>query len=754
MRYAVTIFVILWAISAGAWVDTHFGDFLQGSYDAEIYVSRRLELETDPADSGCVEYHARFDVNNDGWYDLISPGKYGPLKVWLGSPAGYSPTNYLEYSIQMGGDCDVSDLNLDGYSELLHSGVYHGYASIYWGTPAGPDPNDVTLLPNDSAEAIYVADLDKDTYLDVAIPGIWSEFYIYWGSAHGYSVADRYETVIGRMPHNMEAADLDKNGYLDPIVLRYHAPNDVVILYQTSSRNFTPHPLYFSNMVSPHGLSIGDFDKNGYTDIVATGYANISFSCVYWGRDTGFDESERLTLSPGQCYGGSAVADFNSDGWLDILYLRSHNQKPKIYYNSGDPPYFSETNTEEIGFPVFATAGVVADFDYDGDFDIFVNHEGSFSYVFYGPDYGSYTSLPVNTDHHGTFREPGQIPSYYSRIAKPCSLGVDSLIIGGTVSWTARTPGSSKTRVYVRVGDTDVPDGSWTNWHEIVTDANQGSLPAEVCERSEYIQYRVDFVWENPAELPSLERIELELMCGDVEMCEPVEPPQMKSQGYWRRQCKQDAHEDICSLIDSVHSLADLFDCFDCDSFCGLLRVDPPENDMCRKARRQFLALLINVASGKLAVCNCLEDGREVGDVVAEIDSILAEPLDHHTCVHVMGLADDLNNGGGIVLCDSVFAPIAPIQVRSFPCAANPNPLRIGTMITYQVSGPQNVRVSVFDKMGRLVRVLVDGEKEPGLHRAEWDGLDSHGKKLPTGVYFAAISTNTESAATPLILIR
>jgi flagellar hook assembly protein FlgD len=52
------------------------------------------------------------------------------------------------------------------------------------------------------------------------------------------------------------------------------------------------------------------------------------------------------------------------------------------------------------------------------------------------------------------------------------------------------------------------------------------------------------------------------------------------------------------------------------------------------------------------------------------------------------------------------------------------------------------------------VRVLVDGEKEPGLHRAEWDGLDSHGKKLPTGVYFAAISTNTESAATPLILIR
>jgi hypothetical protein len=516
---------MLAAVSAqAAWIDSHYEAFLQGSYDAEIYVSRRLELEVDPADSGCVEYHARFDVNNDGWYDLISPGRYGPLKVWLGSSTGYSPLNYLSYTITMGGDCDVSDLNIDGYAELIHSGVFDGYASIYWGTPSGPSPDNPTLLPNDSAEAVYVADFDKDTYLDVAIPGVYRYFYIYWGSASGYSASERYETFVGPMPHNMESCDLDKNGYLDAIVLRYEAPNDVVILYQDSPRTFRMDSLAFSSVISPHGLSIGDFDKNGYTDIVATGYSDIRHSCVYWGKQSGFDEAERLTLNPGQCYGGSAVADFDEDGWLDILYLRSHNQQPKIYYNLGVEPYFSEANTEEIAIPVFATAGVVADFDYDGDLDVFINHEGPYSYVFYGPTYATCTMLPVSTDHHGTFREPGQVGSYYSRVASPCSLGTDTLTIGGSISWVALTPGDSRVTMFLRAGDAPVPDSFWTDWHQVESDSASGVFPEEVCGHR-YLEYRADLVWGNPAELPRLERVELELSCGTVGIEEKVAVP-------------------------------------------------------------------------------------------------------------------------------------------------------------------------------------------------------------------------------------
>jgi hypothetical protein len=154
------------------WTDTHWSDFQKGTYDAEIYISRRLQSETNPNDSGCIEYHTRFDVNNDGWYDLISIDAPGPyLRLWLGSPSGYSGGNCITYPITWGGDCEISDLNFDGYPELIHSGWRMENFCIYWGTPSGPSPTDTTKLPNDNAEAVYVADLDKDTYVDIITAG-------------------------------------------------------------------------------------------------------------------------------------------------------------------------------------------------------------------------------------------------------------------------------------------------------------------------------------------------------------------------------------------------------------------------------------------------------------------------------------------------------------------------------------------------------------------------------------------------------
>ena len=519
--------ILLVAVSAeGLWTDTHYSDFLQGIYDAEIYVSRRLQQEISPSDSGCIEYHAKFDVNNDGWYDLVSSDKSGPaVKIWLGSSSGYSQSNSLTYPVTSGGNCDISDLNLDGYPELLHSGVIMHNFCIYWGTATGPSPTDTTLLPNDDAEAIYVADFDKDTYLDIAMAGIDGTLYLYWGSDAGYSTSDRLAVSLGPMGHNIEASDLDMNGYLDMIVLRAFAPNDVVILYQTSPRNFTQSSLDFSTSISPHGLSREDLDNNGYIDIVATGYVGITHSSVYWGRQSGHSSTDTTTVYPGQSYGGSAIADFDGDSLPDILYFREGYKRPIIYYNSGSSPFFSDSDTQEIGIPLRATGGIVADFDYNGDLDVFINHQGSYSYVFYGPSFSSYDSLPVSEDHHGTFREPLQIPfSYYSRVARPCSLGMDTIVVSGNALWIADTPGSSRVDVFIRAGNTSAPDPSWTDWFQVLADSNSGPLPDDICGAHGYIQYRADLFWDNPAEMPNLERVEIDVSCGSVGITVEEEP--------------------------------------------------------------------------------------------------------------------------------------------------------------------------------------------------------------------------------------
>lgn len=64
-----------------------------------------------------------------------------------------------------------------------------------------------------------------------------------------------------------------------------------------------------------------------------------------------------------------------------------------------------------------------------------------------------------------------------------------------------------------------------------------------------------------------------------------------------------------------------------------------------------------------------------------------------------------------------------------------PNPFGIGTAIHFDTPRAGNVRIEVFDALGRRVRTLADGEFAPGTHRLEWDGADAGGQRVRPGVY-------------------
>jgi hypothetical protein len=66
-----------------------------------------------------------------------------------------------------------------------------------------------------------------------------------------------------------------------------------------------------------------------------------------------------------------------------------------------------------------------------------------------------------------------------------------------------------------------------------------------------------------------------------------------------------------------------------------------------------------------------------------------------------------------------------------------PNPFMGTAVIGYQVAPPGGrVVITIFDVAGRMVRVLVDGEKPPGFYKTPWDGRDDDGRMLASGVYF------------------
>jgi hypothetical protein len=65
-----------------------------------------------------------------------------------------------------------------------------------------------------------------------------------------------------------------------------------------------------------------------------------------------------------------------------------------------------------------------------------------------------------------------------------------------------------------------------------------------------------------------------------------------------------------------------------------------------------------------------------------------------------------------------------------------PNPFNAGTSIRFQLPDVMPVRLTVYDVLGREIRQLVNGMLQAGTHVAQWDGTNTAGTTVGSGVYF------------------
>ena len=70
---------------------------------------------------------------------------------------------------------------------------------------------------------------------------------------------------------------------------------------------------------------------------------------------------------------------------------------------------------------------------------------------------------------------------------------------------------------------------------------------------------------------------------------------------------------------------------------------------------------------------------------------------------------------------------------------AYPNPFNPTTKIRYGISTPSPVNVAIYDMTGRLVSDYKIGEKKPGWHEFTWQGTNSHGLQVSTGMYIVTM---------------
>ncbi len=119
----------------------------------------------------------------------------------------------------------------------------------------------------------------------------------------------------------------------------------------------------------------------------------------------------------------------------------------------------------------------------------------------------------------------------------------------------------------------------------------------------------------------------------------------------------------------------------------------------------------------------------------------------------IAGLCDDLATAR--VLEGPKNAPAAETFPGDFGLAQNfPNPFNMATELVYHLPESRHVTLTVFDIIGRVVNMLVDENLDAGTHHVVWNGLDSDGVELASGIYFAVLHSRGQRQRVKMVMIK
>ena len=83
-----------------------------------------------------------------------------------------------------------------------------------------------------------------------------------------------------------------------------------------------------------------------------------------------------------------------------------------------------------------------------------------------------------------------------------------------------------------------------------------------------------------------------------------------------------------------------------------------------------------------------------------------------------------------------------------------PNPFNPRTTILFDIAKETNIKIDIFNIRGQKVNTVIDDFVAPGRYRVEWDGVDSYGRMVATGVYFYQMTTDDYNSIKRMLLMK
>lgn len=323
-----------------------------------------------------------------------------PLHVYLGGKGGFDSERIWRIPFHSGYEASASDLNADGFTDLIvlnsgHAGE-HAHAdptlgaNILWGGPEGLERSTQrTVLHEHFLGTSSVADLNRDGWLDLVLEpfgpehgGEKEKLIIYYGGPEGFTSQKPGRRVVLEMDGYAQehlVADFNRDQWLDVAVTSRSL--DCVRILWGGPNGYDTKQEQRLRISGPVGVDAADFNGDGWLDLLAgsyndpvSGHRDMGL-VIFWGRRDGYIHSDAQWL-PGFSPLGRTVADFDGDGQLDLVSPQHSGELTRedlachIYW--GSTSGFA-TRRRTTFFCDSVNDTMAGDFNGDGRIDLAVN---------------------------------------------------------------------------------------------------------------------------------------------------------------------------------------------------------------------------------------------------------------------------------------------------------------------------------------------------------------------------------------------
>ena len=266
----------------------------------------------------------------------------------------------------------VGDLNNDGYPELLLSGIggvfgsQHSQLVLYLNNQDGTFTNITPysgLTGPKTASAATFGDINRDGFLDIYITASGhmgtasssaaqyrDRLYLNNGDMTFTDITEESGIIGDQGSCSASFTDFNLDGWQDVLIgicqNIFSSPTPFHVFRNNKNNTFTDvaQEAGLDTLGYWMGMAIGDVNNDGFMDLFATNFGPLSptgdlanHALFINNGDGTYSEQTPEEIGNNQLALGATFADWNNDGWLDLLFTGSLPKVGAIGPNDGNP---------------------------------------------------------------------------------------------------------------------------------------------------------------------------------------------------------------------------------------------------------------------------------------------------------------------------------------------------------------------------------------------------------------------------------